>query len=284
MSIINSARKLYNALIQVKKIYKYGGVTNATIAIPVFDKILEGKNILITGGSTGIGYAIAQKCLSTGAKVIITGRNELKLAKAIENLGSNNCHYLVWDISKISEVSRQLQRCVEILGCEADILVNNAGVAPSKFFGTVDEEEWDKIYDTNLKGNYFLTQEIVKRWKKSNTNNYRKIINISSQGGFVGATYPYRMTKWDLRGLTEGLGKSLIKDNIIVNGIAPGVVRTSMQEFSLQQGDNVFTNQNPIQRVCLPEEIAELAHFLISDSCNFIVGQTIVCDGGYILK
>ena len=113
---------------------------------------------------------------------------------------------------------------------------------------------------------------------------YKKIINISSQGGFVGATYPYRMVKWDVRGLTEGLGKSLIKDNIIVNAIAPGVVKTSMQEFSLNQGDNLFTTQNPIQRVCLPEEIAELALFLASDASNFIIGQTIVCDGGYTLK
>ena len=87
-----------------------------------------------------------------------------------------------------------------------------------------------------------------------------------------------------MRGLTEGLGKSLISEKIIVNGIAPGIVKTSMQSFSLQQGENMYTNQNPARRVCLPEEIAELASFLISDSSNFIIGQTIVCDGGYILK
>ena len=100
----------------------------------------------------------------------------------------------------------------------------------------------------------------------------------------MGATYPYRMVKWDVRGLTEGLGKTLVKDNIIVNGIAPGVVKTSMQDFSLKQGDNLYTTQNPIQRVCLPEEIAELALFLACDASNFIIGQTIVCDGGYTLK
>ncbi len=284
MQMKNEIRRILTALEQVKEVYKFGGVSKITIATPSYEKVLEDKCILITGGSSGIGLAIAKKCISVGAKVIITGRNESKLVKAIDCLGANNCHYLVWDVSKTSEVSEQLERCVDIIGGEVDILINNAGIAPSKFFGNVDEEEWNKIYDTNLKGNYFLTQEIVKRWKKSKTNNYRKIINISSQGGFVGATYPYRMTKWDLRGLTEGLGQTLIKDRIIVNGIAPGVVRTSMQEFSLQQGDNFFTNQNPIHRVCLPEEIAELAVFLISDACNFIVGQTIVCDGGYSLK
>ena len=111
-----------------------------------------------------------------------------------------------------------------------------------------------------------------------------KILNVSSQGGFVGATYPYRLAKWDIRGLTEGLGKSLIKKGIIVNGIAPGVVKTAMQSFSIEQGDNLYTNQNPLGRVILPEEIAELALFLISDASNAIVGQTIVCDGGYTLK
>ncbi len=92
------------------------------------------------------------------------------------------------------------------------------------------------------------------------------------------------MVKWDIRGLTEGLGKQLIKDRIIVNGIAPGVVKTAMQSFSLHQGDNLYTNQNLIERVILPDEIAELALFLISDVSNAIVGQTIVCDGGYTLK
>ena len=92
------------------------------------------------------------------------------------------------------------------------------------------------------------------------------------------------MAKWDIRGLTEGLGRELIRDNIIVNGIAPGIVKTAMQDFSLKQGDNLYTDQNPIRRVCLPEEIAELASFLISDRSNYIIGQTIVCDGGYILK
>ena len=172
-----------------------------------------------------------------------------------------------------------------MLGGDITTLVNNAGVPPSRFWGDVDEEEWDRIYAINLKGLFFLTQALTGRWKKQMVHDeYRKVINISSQGGFVGATYPYRMVKWDIRGLTEGLGKALVKDRIIVNGIAPGVVKTSMQQFSVQQGDNLYTDQNPMGRVILPGEIAELAVFLINDASNAIVGQTIVCDGGYTLK
>lgn len=267
------------------EIYRTGGITYASISNPIHEDVLSGKCILITGGSSGIGLAIARKCLSCGASVIITGRNEAKLKDAVQSLKSRDCRYLVWDVSDLKAIDGKLEECFCLFNKDIDILVNNAGVAPNKFFGEVDEEEWNRIYNTNLRGNYFLTQAIVRKWKgKAPIEEYKRIINISSQGGFVGATYPYRMTKWDIRGLTEGLGKMLIKDNIIVNGIAPGVVKTSMQKFSLQQGENLYTNQNLIKRVILPEEIAEVALFLMNGSGNTIVGQTIVCDGGYTLR
>ena len=92
------------------------------------------------------------------------------------------------------------------------------------------------------------------------------------------------MTKWGIRGLTSYMGKSLCKNNIIVNGIAPGVVLTDMQPKFQKQGDNLATNITPIGRIALPTEISELVVFLLSDASNYIVGQTICCDGGYSLK
>ena len=129
-----------------------------------------------------------------------------------------------------------------------------------------------------------MCQLFAKYWKSKKDDSVKKILNISSQGAFVGATYPYRMTKWDIAGLTQGLGYLLAKDNIIVNGIAPGVVRTAMQETTLSQGDNIYNKSNVLKRCSFPEEIAELAIYLSSDLSNFIVGQTIVIDGGYSLK
>ena len=284
MSIGSVIRRASFALRIAKQCYRYGGFASVNISYPLHGEVLQGKNVLITGGSSGIGLAIAKKCVLCGANVLITGRNINKLEQAVLEIGKERCSYIVWDISAIGDIKIKLGECQSLLGGEISVLINNAGIAPSKFWGNVDEEEWEKIYATNLKGLFFLTQELVKSWKTQAKESYRKIINISSQGGFVGATYPYRMVKWDIRGFTEGLGKMLIKDRIIVNGIAPGVVKTSMQGFSLSQGDNLYTNQNPIERVILPEEIAELALFLISDASNAIVGQTIVCDGGYILK
>lgn len=282
--MIGILSRLKAAISGACEIYKNGGIKRLNIAYTLYGNVLKDKVVLITGGSSGIGLAMAKKFAESGAKVIITGRNENKLIDAIKSIGTSSVKYLVWDVSDISILKCKLEDCTALFDREVDVLVNNAGIAPTKFWGNVDGQEWDKIYNINLKGAYFLTQSLVARWKEYPIEGYRKIINISSQGGFVGATYPYRMVKWDVRGLTEGLGKLLIKDNIIVNGIAPGVVKTEMQEFSLKQGDNVFTNQNPINRVCLPEEVAELALFLVSDSSNFIIGQTIVCDGGYILK
>lgn len=97
----------------------------------------------------------------------------------------------------------------------------------------------------------------------------------------VGANNAYRMTKWDIRGFTKYLGSAYASRGIIANAIAPGIIKTNMQPEFLKRGDNAFTNLNPIHRIGLPEEIAELALFLASNAANFIVGQTICCDGGY---
>lgn len=283
MGVIRKLSQAVKAIRLAKKFYKTGGCVVANIAYPQYGDVLNGKKVCVTGGSSGIGLAIAKKYAQCGAEVLITGRNENKLKAAVDEIG-RNADYILWDVSEIHACQEKLDEMRQKFGGFIDILINNAGIAPSKFWGSVDETEWNNIYNINLKGMFFLTQQLVKEWKNQPIQGYRKIINISSQGGFVGATYPYRMVKWDIRGLTEGLGKSLIDENIIVNAIAPGVVRTSMQKFSLEQGNNLFTNQNPIQRVCLPEEIAELALFLASDASNYIIGQTIVCDGGYTLK
>lgn len=276
MSIINKIRKIRSAI-------RYGGYNEIKICQLKNDNCLKGKRILITGGSSGIGFQIAKKCCSCGANVIITGRNEEKLINSINNI-NGEINYLVWDLMDTEHIEEHLNRVLHIFKGSLDCLINNAGVEPHEFFPDVTEKEWANIYDTNSKGAFFLTQEVYKHWLNHKESDYKKIIFIDSQGGFVGATYPYRMVKWDIRGLTKGLGLKLAKDGILVNGIAPGVVKTEMQKFSLEQGDNTYCDQNLLGRVCLPEEVAEMAAFMLSDACNFMVGQTILIDGGYSLK
>lgn len=269
----------------LKKFYKRGGYTHYTIANIQYNQILNGKKILITGGSTGIGLSIAKKCLSVGASVVITGRSLDKLKEASLELNNPNLEYIVWDISDIKSLNQKLQESTNLLGGDIDILVNNAGVIDTTIFPNVSEEVWDKVYSINSKGLYLLTQEVCKVWlSRKSKNKIKKIINISSQGGFVGATYPYRLTKWDIAGLTQGLGIKLAPEGILVNGIAPGVIATKMQPNIFGDSENIFYPLNPLGRYAFPEEIAELAVFLIGDSSNFIVGQTIVCDGGFSIK
>jgi len=263
------------------KILRDGGHLSINVSTIKYDKILKNKNILITGGSSGIGLSIAKKALELGANVIITGRNKKKLD--IAKINNKDLLILEWDISKIDELPEKIKVVNSFFKDGLDILVNNAGIVSKKLFPNVSSDEWDSIYNTNSKGLFFLTQAISNQWLKQLNTNVKKIINISSQGGFVGATYPYRLSKWDVVGLTKGLALELSKNNIIVNGIAPGIIKTKMQKNLIKSGNN-YCKLNPQKRLAMPEEISELAVFLMSDASNFITGQTIICDGGYSLK
>lgn len=284
MGIISKLKRLKDAIGVFKIVFRDGGIQSITINELSAGELLKDKNIVITGGGSGIGFAIAKAALKQNANVIITGRNLNKLLLAKKKLNQDHVYCLEWDIADITIAEQKILECENILQSPIDVLVNNAGIQPQKFFPDVDEKEWDDVYSTNSKGTFFICEAMCKSWMKEPVRAYRKIINLSSQGGFVGATYPYRMSKWDIRGLTEGLGLQMADYGILVNGIAPGVVRTKMQSFSMKQGNNMYCNQNPLLRVALPEEIAELAVFMMSDSCNFMTGQTILVDGGFTLN
>lgn len=261
--------------------WKHGGALQVNVAQINHGQILQDKNILVTGGTSGIGFEIARKSLSEGANVLITGRCPDRLKEAALELSHPNLKTMTWDVSDIKSSSSKLAQAHEILEGQITILVNNAGLISTTPFHDVSEEIWDSIYETNSKGLFFMSQLFSKDWIQKNMRG--KIINISSSGGFLSAENPYRMTKWDVVGLTRGLGGSLYKHGIIVNGIAPGMTSTKM--LGSEESDNKFIERyTPSQRVALPEEVAELAIFIMSDAANYIVGHTIICDGGYSLK
>ena len=283
MVILGKIRRLLNTFKYMKKIYQDGGISQINVASVNYNNILENKRIVITGAGSGIGLSIAKKCVDCGAQVLITGRSEEKLQLAVSEINNSRVKYVVWDVNNIDSISSKINECMYLLNGDIDILVNNAGAAPKEFFPEVTEKEWDRIYNTNSKAVFFISEYLCKHWMSKKSDYYRKIVNIDSQGGFVGATYPYRMSKWDVRGLTKGLGLKMAPYKVLVNGIAPGIVKTEMQNFSLSQGSNAYCSQNPLNRFSLPEEVAELAIFMMSDSCNFMVGQTVLIDGGFSL-
>lgn len=276
--------KLKFITLSLLEIIKYGGINYTNIVYINKNSILKGKHIIITGGSSGIGFSIAKKFINEGAKVLIIGKDLKKLENAKIEISSPNLYFFQFDL-KSDNFEYLINESLKILDFKIDILINNAGVLGqnlSLLKSTIND--WNEVYFTNSRATFFLSQKICEFWIKENNKKIKKIINISSQGGYVGATYPYRLTKWDINGFTKGLGKEMAKYNILVNGVAPGIVATDMQPNYKNQNKNFFCNLNPLGRFCSPDEIAEVVLFLSGDNCNFIVGQTLICDGGFVLK
>lgn len=265
----------------IVQLWQKGGIVHTTVRVIDHNDILAGKRILVTGGSLGIGFAIARRYINSGASVAITGRNEADLKKAADSIASDRLGWLRWDVSDIASADDNLTHAEKLLGGPIDILVNNAGILIGEAFPEVSEAGWDKVYAVNSKGLFFVTQAISRRWLASpRGETVRKIINISSTSGFTPGAYPYRMTKWDVVGMTKGLALNLAPHNIIVNGLAPG--RTAGRMLGIDDS-NVYDRGIPAGRAGLPEEVAELALFLAGDTSNYITGQTIICDGGMTL-
>ena len=272
-----------NILRLIKNLLKCMKTGSAPVQVSInqiqYDKIYENKSILITGGTSGIGLAIAKKFLSLGAKVTITGRNIDRLNSIKEEINDSNLFVVEWDISIQDIISEKVNETIKKMG-KIDILFNNSGIYSPKSFFDTDEKLFDNIMDTNLKGLYFTSKKIAEHFIKNNIKG--KIINISSITSITGASMPYGISKWGVRGLTQGLARDLIKYGIIVNAIAPGVVATAINP-QLSASDNMYRAGALSKRGSTPEEIAEIAVFLSSEAATNIIGQTIVCDGGETL-
>lgn len=238
---------------------------------------LAGKNILITGGSRGLGYYIARRCIRDGAKVLITGRNSESTQKAAEELGVN-CHWLTFDVTNIQHFPILLQDAEKLLGGKIDCLVSNAGISlHEKGFREVTPENWDLQMDTNLKGNYFLIQAYIA-YLESQKNPQGNIVVITSERAKRPDDIPYGLTKAASNSFIQGIARRVIEQGIRINGIAPGVTATDMTGFD-RDGD-LFASWQAGKRIFLPEEVAEVIAFLLSDLSACISGEIITCDQG----
>lgn len=245
--------------------------------ITVSNRLLEGKIALIIGGSGGIGFGIARRFIESGARVILSGTNENKLKDACSRLGEDAARYIILDLLKISDIKKKINDALDLFeDGQIDILVNSAGVHGEERFGEVTERTYDVIFDVNLKGMFFVCQEVADYMKKSNIKG--RILNVSSASSIKPAWTPYEISKWGVRGFTLGLASELIKYGIIVNSIAPGPVATSM--LNKQDSDDLSWPFNPSGRMATPEEIGNLAVFMVSDLGSLIVGDTYFISGG----
>lgn len=244
------------------------------------NRILVGKNIVVTGGGRGIGFYIAKKCIEEGANVLITGRNIDTLKNASVEL--DNCKYEQFDVQEIGMAEVLFRKAETLLGGKINCLINNAGISlhePTVL--DVTEDTYDKQFDTNLKGPYFLSQAFIRYIEKNHIPN-TNILFITSERGMYCDTIPYGLTKAAINSLTAGLARRYITEGIRVNAIAPGVTASDMTGFD--KNSNLYREQSCGKRIFLPEEIAEITAFVLSDASNCITGEIFPCNQGNHLR
>lgn len=242
-------------------------------------ELLKGRVALVTGGTSGIGLEIAKAFINAGATCIITGRTQEKIDKAcisIDKAKRDHIFGLVWNITDTKRDKEKLAEALKILrGKDIDILVNNAGVVGGEIKNCT-EEKFDSIADTNLKGTFFMSQ-LVGRYMCDHKIK-GNILNIGSSSSLRPATSAYTMSKWGIYGMTKGLAKIMAPHGITVNGLAPGPTATPMLMPNGLSDNLAFPN--PLGRFILPEEIANMAVFLVSNMGRAIIGDMIFMTGG----
>jgi NAD(P)-dependent dehydrogenase (short-subunit alcohol dehydrogenase family) len=246
---------------------------------------LKGRTALVTGGSRGIGRMIAAGFLAHGAKVYISSRKADACEQVARELAAaGTCIALPADVSTV-EGAKGLAAAYAAKESSLDILVNNAGAAWGEDFDTFPEKGWDKVVDLNLKSPFFLTQALHGALKEGAKSRPAKVINIASIDGVSVnplETYSYAASKAGLIHLIKRMSLRLINDNIVVSGIAPGAFASDMNRAARDHGDEV-AKRIPAGRIGTDQDMAGVAIYLASRAGDYVVGETIVVDGGVTL-
>ncbi|HMN46435.1 MAG TPA: SDR family oxidoreductase [Povalibacter sp.] len=246
---------------------------------------LAGRTALVTGGSRGIGRMIAAGFLAQGAKVYICARKAAQCIETAKELSANGgvCIPLPIDIATVDGARELADRIAAEAGGRLDILVNNAGAAWGAEFTEFPEHGWDKVMNLNLKSPFFLTQALHGALRAAATpERPAKVINIASIDGIAlnpMETYSYHASKAALIYLTRRMAAKLIADNIVVSAIAPGAFASDMNRAARDQGEWI-AQHIPSRRIGTPEDMAAAAVYLAARSGDYVVGSTLVVDGG----
>ncbi len=247
---------------------------------------LQGRTALITGGSRGIGRMIAAGFLAHGARVYISARKaEACNAAAAELSALGPCVSLPADVSTLKG-AQALAAAYMAREQELDILVNNAGAAWGAPFDEFPEKGWDKVVDLNLKTPFFLTQALIAPLRRAAELRTAKVINIASIDGVSvnpQETYSYAASKAGLIHLTKRMAIRLIQDNIAVSAIAPGAFASDMNRDARDHGAEIAA-RIPAGRIGIDDDMAGVAIYLASRAGDYVVGATLVVDGGVTLS
>jgi len=237
------------------------------------------RTAFITGGTQGIGKAIVEKLIDQDFKVVIGFMSQkTKANDMVKNIDSLNGEAVAMhcDISSRSSIQEVVAKIKHI-----DILINNAGISQSKDFLDITDEDWNQMININLRGAFICSQEVIPSMLK---RNWGRIINITSIGGQWGGINQvhYASSKAGLTGLSMSLARLYSGKGITSNSISPGIIETEMTSWIKNEDKQILTQDIPVGRFGLVEEVAEVVSFLASDASGYITGQTINVNGGML--
>jgi 3-oxoacyl-[acyl-carrier protein] reductase len=241
---------------------------------------LSGRVALVTGGSRGIGRAIAGGLAQAGAKVAILGRDEANAVAAAAELGPGARGYR-GDVAVPADLERALEAIERDLG-PVDVLVNNAGVTRDNLLFRIGVDDWDAVLDANLRGAFLLTKLAARGMIK---RRWGRIVNIASVVGLIGnkGQANYAASKAGLIGFTKAVARELASRNVLVNAVAPGYIDTEMTRAIAEEAKQALQAAIPLGRLGAGADVAGAVLFLASDLASYITGQVLVVDGGMVM-
>ncbi|WP_416387371.1 3-oxoacyl-[acyl-carrier-protein] reductase [Caminicella sporogenes] len=245
---------------------------------------LSGKTAIVTGGSRGIGKAIALKLAEKGADIVVNYTSNFEKAQeVVEKIKSmgRKAIAIKADVSNPDDVANLVKEVSKNFE-SIDILVNNAGITRDGLLIRMKDEDWDKVININLKGTYLCTKLVGKKMMKQRSG---KIINVASVVGIIGnaGQANYSASKAGVIGFTKSAAKELAARGITVNAVAPGFIETEMTDKLPADVIENYKKNIPIARFGKPEDVANVVAFLASEKANYITGQVINVDGGMVM-
>lgn len=234
------------------------------------------KKVLITGGSRGIGRELVKEFSSKGYKVYFLYKNSEEKAKLLSD--ETGAIAVKCDVSSYSDVSN----AKNIINDSIDIIINNAGISQIKIFQDITEEDWDNMFNVNIKGMFNVTKCFVNDMIK---NKYGRIINISSMWGETGGSCEvhYSASKAAVIGFTKALAKELAPSGITVNCVSPGVIKTDMNSHLSNEEKKELENETPVGRIGTAKEIASAVMYFADDKAAFTTGTVLSVNGGIVI-